>query len=120
MKGLQPVMAGAGKGSSPVGANRREMRPDGSITLGRNPEGITDKEVLVMKLATPDGKPVGALYDYATHSTSLGPRNMLISGDVLGLSAQFVEKILGKDVIAPVFTGASGNMIRGTGTFLNS
>ncbi len=110
MKGLQPVMAGAGKGSSPVGANRREMRPDGSITLGRNPEGITDKEVLVMKLATPDGKPVGALYDYATHSTSLGPRNMLISGDVLGLSAQFVEKILGKDVIAPVFTGASGNI----------
>jgi hypothetical protein len=35
---------------------------------------------------------------------------MLVSGDVLGLSAQFVEKILGKDVIAPVFTGASGNI----------
>lgn len=110
INGIQPVIAGAGRGSSPVGANRREMRPDGSITLGRNPDGITDKEVLVVKLATPGGKPVGALYDYATHSTSLGPRNMLISGDVLGLSAQFVEKILGKNVIAPVFTGASGNI----------
>ena len=107
---IKPVIAGAGRGSSPVGANRREMRPDGSVTLGRNPQGITDKEVLVMKIATPDGNPVGALYDYATHSTSMGPRNMLVSGDVLGLSAQFVEKILGKDVISPVFAGASGNI----------
>lgn len=110
LNNMKPVMTGSGAGSSPVGANRREMRPDGSITLGRNPWGITDKEVLVMKISTTDGKPVGALYDYATHSTSLGPRNMLISGDILGLSAQFVEKILGKDVISPVFAGASGNI----------
>jgi neutral ceramidase len=107
---LKPVQIGIGTGSSPVGSNRREMRPDGSITLGRNPYGITDKEVLVMKVASPDGTTVGALYDYATHSTSLGPRNMQISGDILGLSAQFVEKILGKDVVTPVFAGASGNI----------
>jgi hypothetical protein len=107
---LKPVHIGIATGSSPVGSNRREMRPDGSITLGRNPYGITDKEVLVMKVASPDGTPVGALYDYATHSTSLGPRNMQISGDILGLSAQFVEKILGKEVITPVFAGASGNI----------
>ncbi len=68
---MEPVTTGFGSGSSPVGANRREMRPDGSITLGRNPYGITDKEVLVMKITTTEGTPVGALYDYATHSTSL-------------------------------------------------
>lgn len=107
---MKPVLTGAGSGSSPVGANRREMRADGSIILGRNPYGTTDKEVLVMKIAATDGSPVGALYDYATHSTSLGPGNMLVSGDVLGLSAQFVEKILGKEVISPVFAGASGNI----------
>jgi neutral ceramidase len=107
---IKPVKTGAGKGSSPVGANRREMRPDGSITLGRNPYGPTDKEVLVMKIAAEDGTPVGALYDYATHSTSLGPQNMQVSGDVLGLSAQFTEKILGTGVITPVFAGASGNI----------
>jgi predicted ThiF/HesA family dinucleotide-utilizing enzyme len=111
MKNMKPVQTGAGTGSSPVGANRREMKPDGSITLGRNPYGITDKEVQVMKITTADGAPVGALYDYATHSTSLGPRNMQISGDVLGLSAQFVEKILGEDVITPVFSGAAGNNV---------
>lgn len=110
VKNMKPVNIGAGKGSSPVGANRREMLPDGSITLGRNPYGITDKEVLVLKISETDGKPIGALFDYATHSTSLGPANMLISGDVLGLSAQFTEKILGKDVVTPVFAGASGNI----------
>ncbi len=34
----------------------------------------------------------------------------MVSGDVLGISAQFVEKIFGKDVIAPVFAGASGDI----------
>ena len=110
LRNMKPVKTGAGKGSSPVGANRREMRPDGSITLGRNPYGITDKEVLVMKITTTEGIPVGALYDYATHSTSLGPANLNVSGDILGLSAQFVEKILGKNIITPVFAGASGNI----------
>jgi hypothetical protein len=107
---LRPVQTGSGVGYSPVGSNRREQRPDGSITLGRNPYGPTDKEVLVMKIDNQDGTSFGALFDYATHSTALGARNMLISGDVLGLSAQFVEKILGAEVISPVFAGASGNI----------
>ena len=107
---LKSVHTGVGVGSSPVGSNRREMRPNGSITLGRNPYGPTDKEVLVMKIALPDGTPIGALYDYATHATSLGAGNMQVSGDVLGISAQFVEKILGREVITPVFAGASGNI----------
>lgn len=107
---LKPVQTGVGAGSSPVGSNRREMRPDGSITLGRNPYGPADKEVLVLKIVTSDGTPAGAIYDYATHATSLGPQNMLVSGDVLGLSAQFVEKILGAEVISLVFAGASGDI----------
>ena len=41
---------------------------------------------------------------------SLGPRNLLISGDVLGLASQFVEKVLGPEVIAPAFAGASGDI----------
>jgi hypothetical protein len=79
------------------------------VVLGRNPYGPTDKEVSVLKITAADGKPLACIYDYATHSTSLGAANMLVSGDVLGLSAQFVEKILG-DVISPVFAGASGNI----------
>lgn len=111
---MRPVHIGAGVGHSPVGANRRETKLDSSgkssIKLGRNPYGPTDKEVLVIKLAKPDGTPIAALFDYATHATSLGPKNYIISGDVLGLAEQFVEKVLGEDVIAPAFAGASGDI----------
>ncbi len=110
LEAMGPVRMGMGRGYSPVGANRREKQPDGSIKLGRNPYGPTDKEVLVMKLAKPDGAAVAALFDYATHGTAMGTKNLRISSDVLGLAAQFVEKVLGPDVTAPVFAGASGDI----------
>jgi hypothetical protein len=119
---MGPVHIGAGIGYSPVGSNRRELRFDGignsEIRLGHNPYGPTDKEVLVVKMARPDGTDIAVLFDYAIHATCLGSKNYIISGDVLGLAEQFVEKIitsqtsggLGQDVIAPAFTGASGNI----------
>lgn len=110
LNNIVPVHTGVGIGYSPVGSNRREMQQDGSIRLGRNPYGPTDKEVLVMKITKSDGSPIGALFDYATHATALGPKNYRISGDVLGLAGQFVEKILGNELIAPIFAGASGNI----------
>jgi hypothetical protein len=111
---MNPVQIGVGTGYCPIGSNRRELRisgnGDSSIRLGRNPYGPTDKEVLVMKVAKPDGTVVAAAFDYATHATCLGGKNYTISGDVLGLAEQFVEKILGGDMIAPAFAGASGNI----------
>jgi len=111
---MEPVRLGLGIGSSPMGANRRELRigrnGESSIVLGRNTYGPTDKEVLVMKVATPDGKLKAVAFDYATHATCLGGKNFTISGDVLGLAEQFVEKILGSDVVVPAFAGASGNI----------
>jgi len=86
---LEPVEIGTGVGHCPVGSNRRELRVtergESSIVLGRNPYGPTDKEVL-------------------------GPKNYTISGDVIGLAEQFVEKILGPETLAPAFAGASGNI----------
>jgi hypothetical protein len=121
LNNMGPVHIGAGIGYSPVGMNRRELRIDSSgnssIRLGRNPYGPTDKEVLVVKITklrrTPDGangRPIAALFDYASHATCLGGKNYTISGDVLGLAEQFVEKILGDDVITAGFAGASGNI----------
>jgi len=114
LDGMQPANLGLGVGYCPVGSNRRELRisdkGESSIVLGRNPYGLTDKEVLVMKVAKPDGAPMAVAFDYATHGTALGYDNYTISGDVPGLAEQFVEKILGSDVVAPVFVGASGNI----------
>jgi len=114
LKNAAPAQIGVARGSCPVGSNRRQVRikEDGQseIVLGRNPDGPTDKEVLVMKVARPDGGLVALAFDYATHATSLGPGNYVISGDVMGLAEQFVEKVMGPDVIAPAFAGASGDI----------
>ena len=112
---MAPAQLGVGIGASPVGVNRREVVRDSAsktrIVLGRNPSVPIDREVQVLKLTRGDGKELtGALFAYATHSTSLGPRNFMISGDVHGLAAQFLEKHLGPDVVAPPFAGASGNI----------
>lgn len=112
---LAPVQVGVGSGSSPVGANRREVVLDDAgtrkIVLGRNPSVPTDREVQVLKLTRADlDELAGVLFAYATHSTSLGPGNYLISGDVHGLAEQFLEKHLGAGVVTPGFAGASGNV----------
>lgn len=114
LDGMEPARIGLGVGYSPVGMNRRELRlgRDGTsaIVLGRNPDGPTDKEVLVMKVASAKGKTRAVAFSYAVHGTSLGTQNRTISGDVLGLAEQLAEKVLGPEVVAPAFAGASGDI----------
>jgi neutral ceramidase len=112
---VAPVQIGYGSGSSPVGANRREpvLGSDGQtkIVLGRNPLVMIDREVQVLKVVrADDGAVTAALFDFPCHSTSLGPHNYLISGDIHGLAAQFVEHYLGAGAVAPEFAGASGDI----------
>jgi hypothetical protein len=112
---LAPVEIGFGSGSSPVGVNRREPVLDKQgrtkIILGRNPAILTDREVQVLKVARADGSGVtAALFAYAAHSTALGPHNYLVSGDIHGMAAQFLEQYFGNGVVAPEFAGASGDI----------
>ena len=112
---LAPVRASVCFGSSPVGVNRREVVADNGtnskIVLGRNPSRMTDREVQVLKLVHRDDESLaGALFVYQTHSTSLGPKNYFISGDIHGLAEQFLEKYYGAPVVTPGFAGASGNI----------
>jgi len=133
-----PAQIGVGAGSCPVGVNRREIVRDAvgvpKIVLGRNPAVLTDREVQVLKVwravpqasrlvavapqtgtiaaqVVPQSSRIAAVvFAYATHSTSLGPRNYLISGDIHGLAEQFLEKYLGGGVAALAFAGASGDI----------
>jgi hypothetical protein len=115
LAGLATAQVSFGLGASPIGGNRREVVQDESgktkIVLGRNPSVMTDREVQVVRVTRGEGNEVAAvLFAYSTHSTSLGPHNYLISGDVHGLAAQFLEKYLGGHVVAPEFAGASGDI----------
>lgn len=112
---LRPARIGFGSGASPVGVNRREPITDKAgntqIRLGRNPAIVTDREVQVLQIRDRDGEANRAvLFAYATHGTSLGAKNLTVSGDVLGLASQFLERFFGAGVIAPAFAGASGDI----------
>jgi neutral ceramidase len=112
---MGPVQIAVGSGSSPVGVNRREVVQNAAgksrVQLGRNPSLLTDREVQVLRVSRADtGGVLAVVFAYATHSTALGPRNYLVSGDVHGLAEQFLEKHLAGGVIAPAFAGASGNI----------
>ena len=112
---LAPVKLQAGTGSSPVGTNRRQVVADTNgnprIELGRNPDLRTDREVQVLKVTRADnGELAAVVFDHGVHSTSLGPRNNLVSGDVHGLAEQFLENYLGWNVVAAGFAGASGDI----------
>jgi hypothetical protein len=111
MAALQPARIGAGRGSSPVGANRRVPGPGNTgIVMGRNPEGTVDNEVLVLGIEKQDHSPIASLFDYACHSRSLNSENKLISGDIFGIAEQFVERILGEKFPCAAFAGASGDI----------
>jgi hypothetical protein len=138
LKRLEPAQATVCFGSSPVGVNRREVVQEGAghpplpsegrgargegsefnpsihqtkVVLGRNPSKMTDREVQVLRLSRPgQDKLAGVLFAYSTHSTSLGAKNYLISGDIHGIAEQFLENYYGQDVVAPGFAGASGNI----------
>jgi len=112
---LAAAEIGVGSGSSPVGVSRREVvqAADGKtrVVLGRNPSVLTDREVQVLKVESiGEDQPAALLFAYATHSTSLGPKNYQVSGDIHGLAAQFLEQYCGGDLVAPEFAGASGNI----------
>lgn len=111
----RPVRVGYHSGACPVGINRREAFTDKNgarqIRLGRNPGGQTDPEVQALQICEKDSdRMIAVLFGYATHGTSLGSKNMVVSGDVLGLAAQFVEKHLAGGMIAAPFAGASGDI----------
>ncbi|MBN1465846.1 neutral/alkaline non-lysosomal ceramidase N-terminal domain-containing protein [candidate division KSB1 bacterium] len=111
---MQLIKMGVGRGSSPVGVNRREVYYDEAgnprLWIGRNPYGVQDKEVTVMKITSAEDRLKAVLWEYATHSTCLGWQNFTVSGDVHGLAEQFIESYLGDGVLAPAFAGASGDI----------
>jgi neutral ceramidase len=106
---LQTVRLGTARGDSPVGVNRREIRPDGSIVLGRNPKGVRDTGVWTLGMFDASGELRAVLYNYATHATSLGPRNLLVSGDLIGLAAGALEKLYPNATVAALIA-ASGDI----------
>lgn len=122
----RPARVGAGSGTCFININRREILPDGTLRglpfLGRNPDGITDREVGVLRVddATTGGV-LAVLLSYACHPVVLGP-NLEISADYVGYAVNFLERVLGGNAVAMFANGAQGDMnaIVHPGTFADA
>ncbi len=105
---LEPARLGVGIGIATANINRREMNADGKCQLGANPEGPVDRQLGLVRLERMDGSPMALITNYAVHGTVLGYQNLLISADVPGLVAEYVEKKLGAPML--FINGAEGNV----------
>src|SRR5262249_49388236 len=105
-----------------VASNRRVRLPDGKLIhrYGRAPEewralpeGLIDPEVLVVRIDDLQGRPLGALVNYACHPTAAGGDNHpWVTGDFVSYGLRPAEAALGG---APCLflQGTAGNI--GTG-----
>ena len=105
---LIPARLAVGSGMSLANINRRAPGPDGSVTLGLNPEGAVDRKIGLLRLERPDGSPIALIANYAVHGTYWSGRNLEISGDVQGVVASYVEDKLGVPML--FINGAAGNL----------
>jgi len=100
---------GSGKGRARIGINRRERKPDGSTSLGKNPEGPIDPDVGVLRVDGPSGEPLALVVNHACHPVILGGSNYLVSADYPGQVAAFVESVY-PGAVCLYLNGCCGNV----------
>lgn len=106
---LQPARVAWGTGESHINVNRDRVDPRTNRWWeGPNYEGTSDKTVAVMRVATPDGRPIAVYYNYAVHAVITGTLDM-ISGDIPGATSRYLEESLGGDAVALFASGAAGD-----------
>ena len=105
---LAPVTVAVGRSASDIGVNRRERLPDGRIILGHNPQGVIDREVIVVRLDRPSGEPLACLLNFAAHPVSQGGAARLISADYPGYARELLERLTGATCL--FLQGACGNI----------
>ena len=104
---MQPVQVRAGRGSCFFNTNRRAVTSTGERFLGVNPEGVSDHEVIVVKLDSLDGKTVATLVNFACHPTTMGPPTRVITPDYPGAMKRVVEEAVGGKCL--FLLGSAGN-----------
>ena len=97
--------------------NRRWRMKDGTVRMNpgyQNPDlvevaGPTDPEFAVLAVETPQRDPIALLANYALHYVGSGASNA-ISADYFGLFGEAVPRMMGRDVLAVMSNGCSGDI----------
>lgn len=109
-KNVVPVKMGISKGSCNLNINRRALIANGSIWLGRNPDGPCDHDLVVARFEDMNSKTLAVLINWPCHGTVSGQDNYQITGDWPGAAARYIKTNEGNDVVVAVTIGASGDI----------
>jgi len=109
---LRPARLAFGRGQATFGVNRRVRKSDGSYDFGANPAGVTDPDVPVLLVQSPEGAPRAVVFTYACHCTSI--RNghegfYQYHPDYAGVAAEQIERQLPGSTALYV-TGCAGEI----------
>jgi len=91
------------------GMNRRFKNENGTWSIKDNPQGLVDPEVTILRVLTPDEKPLATVFTYACHCTTLGGDIYQYHADWSGIACDEIEKATGG---APALfaTGCGGDL----------
>jgi hypothetical protein len=105
---LKPVRCAAARGTCDINVNRRTQSPEGRVVVGRNPQGLVDRTVQIVRFDTLDENPVATLVHYACHPTIMAWQCQHFTPDYPGIVKQTVEQELGG--LCLFLQGAAGNI----------
>lgn len=81
----------------------------------REPDGVIDPDLPVLRIESPDGKLFGLLTSYACHPVTLGPNNLLWTADYPGELITTLEQLY-PGALAMFATGCCGQINMGHST----
>lgn len=90
-------------------ASNRDLPEGNRVVCGFNPAVPADDTLLLGRVATPSGKVLATIVDYACHPTTLGWDNQLISPDYVGATRETIQQNTG-GAPALFLQGASGEL----------
>jgi neutral ceramidase len=89
---LQPARLTYGESSAQIGVNRRQTRPDGRVTIGKDYGGPVSPLVQVLCVNGADGRTFALLFSHACHPVTLGADNRLLTADWPGAAVAHLKE----------------------------
>lgn len=113
MAHMQPARLGCGSGLCKVNINRDQPGKNGWWP-GRNSDGFTDPFVGVIRIDDRHGQPLAVLFNYAVQSSVTegfqpSSQGKLISADLAGSAARYIEEHTPANPVALFLVGAAGD-----------
>jgi hypothetical protein len=112
---LVEARIGTGRGEAYIGYNRRQVHPDGSVSMlwtnpGKQPTFPLDPTVSVLRIDDSMGQPIAVLVNYACHPVVLGSDNLQYSADFVGTTARAVEAAFSHAPLCFYLQGGDGDI----------